>query len=304
MRKYSFLKTSILALAGVFFTHSVQAQATGNQPVSLSDNDLLMGFRATVTPGLTTNLELNLGNADAYYNPTGAATFATIAPVVVTNIGHLSATDLQNTYQNGTVTNWATRTDLFWGIAGTSSASGSFDGIFGQNTIYLTRPETTVGVRTTPWNRQVNFAAANVQISSLGGAGGYAGTSTATSDYDLLINAGNINSYQSRSSNAQGQTFAAVNGAFVNDSVVATFGTGTWISVEDLFALEPGTGAGVYLGSFGLAANGRMDYSPTASYFAVPEPAAATYLLVVCAASAFRRRRNRAAVSSSGANAR
>lgn len=296
MKMTSFIKTSILAFAGIILaSHSVQAQ-TGNQPVILSDNELLMGFRATANPGQTTNLELNLGSADSYYNP--AVTGTTGAPVtgpVVPVIGHLSGPDLVNTYG----ASWASRTDLFWGIVGTSNAFGSYDGLFGQNTIYLSRPETTAGVQTTPWLRQVSFGSANTQISSLGGAGGYVGNSTANSDFDLAVTASNANSYTTRSGGVAGQTFGTVNGAFQNDSIVAKFGTGSWISVQDLFALEEGAGSGVYLGSVGLAADGTMAYSPTASFFAapVPEPGVATYLLGAFAVSVLRRRRSRSAVS-------
>ena len=296
MKVTSFIKTSILTLAGIILaSHSAQAQI-GNQPVSLGDNELLMGFRATAAPGQTINLELNLGSADSYYNPGGTGTAgAPITGPAIPIIGRLSGTDLVNTYGAG----WAARTDLFWGFVGTSNASGSFDGLFGQNTIYLSRPETTAGVQTTPWARQVSFGSANTQISSLGGAGGYVGNSTANSDFDLAVTATGANSYTTRSGGVAGQTFGTVNGAFQNDSIVAKFGTGTWISVQDLFALEEGAGSGVYLGSFGLAADGRMAYSPTASFFAapVPEPGAATYLLGAFAVSALRRRRGRSAAS-------
>ena len=292
MKIPSILSTSILAVTAVILSNqSVQA---GNSPVSFGDNDLLMAFRATATPGNTINVELNLGNADAYYNPGGNAPLDFSSAVGITNIGRLSLTDMNNTY--GAAGAWATRTNLFWGIVGTSNASGSFDGWFAQNTIYLSRAQTTPGVQTTPWARQTSFNAANTQISSLNGNGGYEGNSTATSDFDVLVNAGNSNSYQTRSGGVPGATFGTVNGAFMNDSVVANFGTGTWLSVQDLFALEPGAGAGVYLGSFGLAADGTVAYSPTASYFAVPEPGTLTYLLGAMTAAALRRRRNRSAV--------
>lgn len=295
MKIPSILVTSLMAIVAVVLSNP-SAQA-GNSAVSFGDNDLLMGFRATVAPGNTVNVELSLGSADSYYNPGGNAPLNFGSAVVVANIGRLSLTDMNNTY--GAAGAWATRTNLFWGIVGTSNASGSFDGWFGQNTIYLSRPETTPGVQTTPWARQNNFNAASTQISSLNGNGGYEGNSTANSDFDVLVNSGNANSYQSRSGGQPGQTFAAVNSAFVNDSVVANFGTGPWISVQDLFALEPGTGPGVYLGSFGLAADGTVAYSPTASYFAVPEPGTLTYLLGALTVSAFRRRRSRSAVRKS-----
>lgn len=281
------LMTSILAIDGIVV--STQSAQAGNSAVSLGDNDLLLGFHTATNPGLTTNLELNLGNADAYYNPNGDGLLT--GPSIV-NIGRLSVTDLIATYGSG----WAARTNLSWGIVGTSSASGSFDGLFGQNTIYLSRAETGAGVQTTPWNRQTNFAAANTQISSLGGSGGYVGTLTSTSDYDLGVTAANANSYQTRSAGQPGQTFAAVNGSFQNDSIVDNFSSGNWISVQDVYALQQGaTTAGTYIGSFGLRSNGTVDYGASASFFAptaVPEPGTAVYGLALFVASALRCRRN------------
>lgn len=286
------LTTSILALVG--FVVSTQSAQAGSSPVSFGDNDLLLGFRTNNAPGQTINLELNLGSADTYYNPGGNAPLDFSSAVGITNIGRLSVTDLSATYGAG----WASRTDLSWGIVGTSNASGSYDGWFGGNTIYLSRAETVAGTQTTPWSRQTNFNAANTQISSLGGSGGYTGTSTATSDYDVLVAAGSSNSYQSRSGGVPGATFGAVNGTFMNDSAVSVFGTGNWISVQDIYALAQGTGAGQYLGSFGLRADGTIDYSPTASAFAtpVPEPGTAVFGIATFAIAALRRRRNAATV--------
>lgn len=285
------LTTSILALVG--FVVSSQSAQAGGQPVGFGDNDLLLGFRTNNNPGQTINLELNLGTADTYYNPGGNAPLDFSSAVGITNIGRLSVTDLTSAYGSG----WASRTDLNWGIVGTSGTSGSYDGFFGLNTIYLSRAETVAGTQTTPWSRQNNFNAANTQISSLGG--GYTGTSTATSDYDLLVAAGSSNSYQSRSGGVSGATFGAVGSAFANDSIVAKFNTGNWISIQDIYALEQGSGYGVYLGSFALRANGSIDYSPTASAFglvAVPEPGTAVFGIATFAIAALRRRRNAATV--------
>ncbi|MEO6738780.1 MAG: hypothetical protein ABIP20_00915 [Chthoniobacteraceae bacterium] len=291
--KTNILTTAILALTG-FALSTQSAHAVGGATTSYGDNDLILGFRTTVAPGQTNNLEVNLGNADSFYNPIGAGLLTGPA---ITNIGRLSLTDLQ-TFGSGSA--WSTRSDLFWGIAGTSNTSGSFDGLFNTNTIYLSRAETTAGVQTTPWNRQNNFNAANTQIASLGG--GYTGlTSTATSDYDVFKAAADVNSYKSRSGGQPGQTFGAVNGNFANDSAVATFGTGTWISVQDMYALQQGgTGAGTYIGSFGLRADGTLDYAASASAFAptpVPEPGTAAFGVAAFIATALRRRRGNATLA-------
>ena len=284
MKPTRFFIRPILALAAVVLSSPSSHAA----PLSFGDNDLMMGFRATSGTGASTNLMVNLNTADFYYNPNGTAVnpLSPITGTTIINIGRVSVLDISGTY-GGT---WASRTDLFWGIVGSSGGSGSGDGLYGTNTIYLSRPETVSGTRTTAWNRQNDYNNANTQISSMANAGGYNGNSTANSNYDGLASSSNQQSYTGRSAFQAGQTFAAVNGAFVNDSPVFRFGTGTYISVNDLFALDPsrtGEANGIYLGSFGLRSDGTIDYFVVP----VPEPGAATYLLGAGLAAAFRRRR-------------
>jgi hypothetical protein len=288
MKPTTFLMRTILALAGVAL--SFPSSHAANVP-TFNDNDLMMGFRATTGTGASTNLMVDLATADFYYNPNGTAVnpLSPITGTTITNIGRVAVLDISGTYG----ATWATRTDLFWGIVGSSGSSGSNDGLYQNNTIYLSRPETVSMTRTTAWGRANDYTNANVQISSMGNAGGYNGTSTANSNFDALATASNGQSYTSRSGGQAGQTFAAVNGTFVNDSVVAKFGTGTYVSINDLFALDPsrtGEANGIYLGSFGLRSNGTIDYFVVP----VPEPGAATYLLGAGLAAAFRRRRRSA----------
>jgi hypothetical protein len=70
----------------------------GAQQVTASVNELLLCFQATGGTGSTINLELDLGN------------FA--SPISAINID----ADLDATYGS----NWASRTDLFWGVIGTN----------------------------------------------------------------------------------------------------------------------------------------------------------------------------------------
>jgi hypothetical protein len=291
MKINNILTASILAIAGlVAFTPSAHAAT-----LFFGDNELMLGFRATGGTGAASNVMSDLNTADLYYNPNGTASnpLSPITGTNITNIGRLSPADLSATYGAG----WAARTDLFWGIVGSSGSSGSNDGLYQSNTIYLSKAEATAGTQTSPWNRQNDYTNANVQISSMGNAGGYQGSSTANSNFDAIASAANAQSYTSRSQGQSGQTFATVNGTFANDSVVAKFATGNWISVQDIYAMDPaGTGGnGVYLGSFGLRADGTIDYATSASDFAtspVPEPATTFFGIATFAVAAFRRRRS------------
>ena len=280
------LTSSILALATMTIPTRA-AQAT----VAVSNNDLVLSFQTPNTPGNTINLEVDLGPADFYYNPTGAATLGTATPVTITNIGHLSVADLSSPTSFGS--GWASRTDLTWGIAGSSANDGSNDAIYGINTDYLTRPETAAQVRTSPWNRVSNNNASTTAITSmyatLNGA-----ASTANSTDSSLISKANANSYTSRQTQDLGLTFRLLNGNSVNDMPVASF-VGPYISIEDLYALQPGASGtpGDYLGSFGLRSDGTIDYLqiPLA---AVPEPATIGFglaMLGACAMGRFRTRR-------------
>ena len=287
MKPTTSLTKAILALAGVVLSYP--SSHAGNAPLSFGDNDLMMGFRATAGTGAASNLMVNLNTADFYYNPGGTAVnpLSPITGGTITNIGRVSVLDISGSYSP----TWASRTDLFWGIVGSSGGSGSSDSLYGTNTIYITRPETVAMTRTTAWPRANDYNNANVQISSMGNAGGYNGTSTANSNFDFVASSSNGQSYTSRSGGQAGQTFAAVNGTFVNDSTVARFGSGTYVSINDLFALDPsrtGEANGIYLGSFGLRNDGTIDYFVVP----VPEPSAATYLLGACLVGAFRRRRS------------
>jgi hypothetical protein len=95
------MKQCLLALAGAaLLTSPVRAGL-----VSAQQGDLILGFRATGGTGAGLNLEVNLGNVSNFYN--GASSTLTLSGLV--------SQDLIDTYGGS----WYTRTDLYWGAAGT-----------------------------------------------------------------------------------------------------------------------------------------------------------------------------------------
>ncbi|MFM2167808.1 MAG: hypothetical protein RIS79_2179, partial [Verrucomicrobiota bacterium] len=94
---------TMLAVAGMTLFAS-QASAT-----TYVAGDLLLGFRASGGTGSSTNLIVNLGQADTVYRD---------AISNLTNIVDIG-TLLNSTYGTG----WDTRSDLFWGIVGVRTAS-------------------------------------------------------------------------------------------------------------------------------------------------------------------------------------
>ncbi|MEI6860995.1 MAG: hypothetical protein WCL04_01935, partial [Verrucomicrobiota bacterium] len=106
--------------------------------VASSLNDLILGFRATDgTQGAGTdkNLEIDLGNVGQFYN------LPTNTTMAVANL----RTDLETIYDLV----WNARTDLTWGIIGTTgNATGTtINGTtIAATTIWAGKGETTAGV--------------------------------------------------------------------------------------------------------------------------------------------------------------
>ena len=120
-------KVAILALTAAGFA-SISAMA---QNVSSGAQDLILGFQVTdgASPGATSNLEVDLGPASNFTTTTSLET-----------LPQLTLADLTSVYGSS----WATRGDLEFAIAGSTSASAvTFD-----------KPLTTV----LRWNHRICLA--------------------------------------------------------------------------------------------------------------------------------------------------
>lgn len=106
-------------------------------PPTFTQGDIFMGFRATSGNGLANTYLVNIGPAATYRDAT-----TTVTP----NIGNIGA-DLELIYGE----TWSTRTDLFWGIAGSPSNVVEINGDAAK-VIYASRVEATPGTPGDGWN--------------------------------------------------------------------------------------------------------------------------------------------------------
>ncbi len=257
--------------------------------ITATFSDLILGFRATGGSGADKNLEVDLGNVGQFY-ALPAQTHFTIAG--------FSASDLADVYE----VLWNTRDDLFWGLAATTgSAQGTTinSTTIASKTLWGTRAQSTAGVQSTPWNRANAFsqqgpanAMATLYTGGLGSLNGK--TSTTNSTQSAVLDSATAGSWS-----AQEGSNAAAFGSQMSKSL---FEAGTNFStlvgsyfVLDLYELQPGSGSGGYIGSFGLDSAGLLQFSNDPAFFAVsavPEPSAWAALLgaVALGWAAFRRR--------------
>jgi hypothetical protein len=267
------MKSPLTALA-IFAAGVLTLRA--QTPVTATFSDLVIGFRATNSAngaGTDKNLELNLGNAGQFYN---------LTPNSRVSLGSLGG-DLAAVYD----LIWNARDDLYWGVIGTTGAasgtsftSGGTTYTIASKTLWGGKAESVAGVQTTAWNRGTTFA-------QQGPAGTIAGlyTSFPGSLNGKVSTANNasavvVDNTQTGSWTVQIGGTAAAFGYFNPKSsfeASANFGTivGSF-SVLDLYEMQPGSGAGTYLGSFALDVAGQLFFSNNAAEFAVsavPEPA-------------------------------
>jgi hypothetical protein len=268
-------KVTLTALAGLLLlTDTTRA-------ITVSAGDLILGFRASGGQGADRNLTVNLGPASNYY---GAAPGAFI-------VTGLSALDLSQTYGN----DWATRSDLSWGVAGTTGAAAV--GIAPARTLWASRAEDTPGTPSTPWLRGSTFTLqipSNTISTLYTGAPGSLSNGSATGNSTV---ASLIDPTMGGSWTAQEDFTAGVSFRYFNPSVLGSMddiaGTASIYDgvnsygVLDLFEVRPGTAGdpATLVGAFGLNANGQLVFSTNPGVFAaIPEPTAAlTGLGVVCA---------------------
>ena len=271
------LHTTIALVGAALIPPSAKA-ATINPTFS----DLFLGFQVvtlyaddgTSLPaqgiGDGTNLIIDLGQASQFYNPS-ANNFS------LTGLYGLSVQDLIDTYG----ANWNTRTDLEWGIVGTTGAgAGTTDGHAVKSTIWATVAEDTPGtISLSPRSRLpatlqngaigTNIAPLFVGTAPLNGA-----SSTLNSSVSAEIGSSSQGSWSS---------LATANGSFgiIGGSIQGSTNSpiGTYAAL-DLYELQPSAKKtnGTFLGAFGLGNDGSLTFSVDPSLFAAPEPSTSVYL--------------------------
>lgn len=264
----------------------ITALASSANAATYVAGDLLLGFRATGGQGATSTYVVNLGSSyGTYLN-------ATTNNASVIDIGSALTTIYGS--------NWNTRSDLYWGIAGirSSAASGASVGGDPVKTNYVSAAQTTVnpGVsgNSSPWvvsSSTTRQAIANniaSIVSTFTAAAGYGGT--------------NGNSTAEIATNAVGQTWEDQNTGTdsfgLGGSIEGNFGSGVAGTALDLYRiLNTNTGAsptgtvgtGSWEGTFTINNSGVVGFAVNASV--VPEPSRALLAGLGLSGIFFRRRR-------------
>lgn len=261
MKSYQRTFRNFAAAAALLITARASA-------ISVSTGDLILGFRASGGVGQGVNLEVNLGPASGFYAP-GSPAFA---------VTGLSAADLSFTYG----ADWATRTDLSWGIVGTTGSSSV--GIAPARTIWASAAELTPGTPSDPWTRSSTAGlqnASNAIATMYNGAAGAlgAGAATPNSATASYIDSTLPGSWTVQDDLVDGTSFRRFNptvtGSMDFPATPALYDAVNGYAVLDLWEIRPGTSGdpGTLVGAFGLAPNGNLVFSVNPGVFAaVPEP--------------------------------
>jgi hypothetical protein len=265
MKSTSAILPKFTGIAGL-----IMLAATSAEAVTAIAGDLVLGFRAGGGQGALRNLTVNLGPASNYYGAAPGSSF------VITS---LSTVDLSSIYGS----NWSTRSDLSWGIVGTTGAAAV--GIAPARTLWASRAETTPGTSSTPWLRGTTFTLqlpSNTIASLYTGAPGSLtnGSATPNSAFASDIDATLAGSWTVQEDFTPGVSFRYFNPSVLGsmDAIPSTpsIYDGTGYAVLDLFEVRPGTAGdpATLVGAFGLNSSGQLVFSTDPGVFAaVPEPA-------------------------------
>jgi hypothetical protein len=275
--KQHLFKTTLLALAGTgILSSSVLAQSS----TTYAQGDLLLGFRAApMSTGAASNVLVDLGNGSV-----AAVDAAAISGTPLTfNISNLFST-LNAVYGS----NWTTRSDLFFSVAGANATTNS--------TIYITAPEVVGNGEATPWNGLGGSLQTGVRnkINTEGGIPNTAGynfyilnTNPNGAGAAVIEGQSDTNSYGSYmpgGTTANAGPAPGISYAEFNPTIEGTFANGTSGITLDLIKLTSATGAnpGQDLGDFTINDSGLLTFTPDISE--VPEPS--TFIAPLLAAAA------------------
>ena len=264
------IKTLVVALIALTITTSL---SKAQSAVTYAQGDFLLGFRATGGTGAASNVLVDIGPGSSFLNSGTPVTF---------NLSNLGTT------LNGVFgSNWNTRADVFWSVAGADAVSNS--------TIYITAPEPVGGDEATPWTGLGTSSQTGVKtkINTEGGLPN-------TSGYNFYT--GNTNPFGAGPAVIEGQTDNNSYGSYMpggttsnsgpapgisyaqfSPTIEGNFANGTSGVTLDLTKLTSATVVGtpgLDLGDFTISNNGILTWTPD-SFEAIPEPS--TYSLIILA---------------------
>lgn len=253
---FSKLRTmSLLAL-----TAGMACIAPAAHAATSAEGDLFLGFRATgAGTGATKNVVINLGSYSQFTSGNAPTTLS---------LGTLGA-DLTAIFGAG----WDGRTDLFWGVAGATSAFNTL-GAEPAKTLFATRARSAPATQSTPWARQSSttqgttlskissmMTAFNGSASSGGATNGVQQNKSDTNSWGSYQTGGTV----ANSGPAPGIAFAAFNPAV----------DGTPAATLDLYRLRPATASapagtnGDLLGTLTINASGQVTFTPGQPFYAL-----------------------------------
>lgn len=272
------LITTILACAGA----AVLTPAAQAATATYNAGDLLLGFRAD---NGTQDYVLDIGQASLYTKQNGASinvTSTTVNGVQLAPIAGDLNTVFGSTYPSGSGGNF-----VHFSLSGTDLGTDP------GNTLYISKPEVTIGTPVTGFPRQNGSSQSGTNSQMETFASGYQGLFQQSGSYTLTASGGEIqgaadqNNYPSFNPPAESTSFGAFSGS------EGIFNNGTAGTALDLFRLVPGTtGTGGTVGTPGTY-EGRLtiNNAGVVTFQSVPEPGSFALLSAGAACCGFIRRR-------------
>jgi len=203
--------------------------------------DLFLGFRRT---GNTADYLVNIGQASLYTGATSTKTISSLA----SDLGTVFGSD------------WASASDVFWGVCGTNHITTTNGGNDPTNTIYATRISTR-----SAWNSAVSLSTPDSKITSMATA--YRSkTSTANNPAGLIQN--NIgttsnNAYASYQPDGVNTGTGNLAFGYFNPSIEGNSSNGISTTTLNLYRLAQGsTDAGTLVGTFTISSGGTVTFTP------------------------------------------
>ena len=261
--------------------------------------DLLVGFRATAGTGSATNLIVNIGSSSTLRDNNTTSTS-------LINLGNSVGTALYDTYGS----DWATRTDLWWGVIGVRDTNpfGAVTAGDPNNTLYFSAPQTLSGSPVIGQQKSTfTTAISDTTIDAVGNKFSTVQAAFAGDTLSTTYNSGRAVAIGTGTSSWQTSGYAT--GSTGTDfstsrNVEAAVGTAAG-SVLDLYRVLNGNpnslstasiaetgfvaGKGQWQGTVSLSSAGVISFDPVTA--AVPEPSRALFLACGLSSLFLRRRR-------------
>ena len=228
-----------------------------------SADDLILGFRATGGTGAGTNLELDLGSISNYVNATSGSTLDLGSLLSSSSLG--AAGTIDSVYG----ADWATRSDLTWGLVATQgsvTASGP-DGEVAK-TIWMSSGANSSALDGTASGAVINGKASSFMGNALAKIATIYPAFPGSAQAVDATSAGSWTVAEGTGPNVWSGIFAR--STFENNTNIAG-NNGSYVA-SDLYQVSPVLNQpGTYLGTFAITNAGEVTFSAAAGA-AIPEP--------------------------------